>query len=168
MTRYATPADLARNATDGWHELAQRATRSPLVSGELLRLTFEQGDRSAYDGEAIALADDGLAVLDDALERASRHADTYLAPRYQAVMPLSAELIAGSDLPSAVAVIALRRLYGHSVPDEVRNGTKWADDYLRDLSTGKASLGQADTATAAVPGRMHISAPGKTFDWGSY
>lgn len=168
MTRYATPADLARVATDGWDELAQRATRSTLVDGELLRLTFDGGDRSAYDSEAMALADAGLAALDDALERASRHADTYLAPRYQAVMPLGAELIAGSDLPSAVATLALRRLYGHAVPDEVRNGTRWADDYLRDLSTGKASLGQADTATAAVPGRMHISAPAKSFDWDAY
>ncbi|MEW5972334.1 MAG: phage protein Gp36 family protein [Pseudomonadota bacterium] len=168
MTRYATPADLARVATDSWDELAQRATRSTLVDGELLRRTYYGEDRSAYGSEAITLADAAMAVLTDALERASRHADAYLAPRYQAVMPLSAELIAGSDLPSAVATLALRRLYGHAVPDDVRNGTRWADEYLRDLSTGKASLGQADTATAAVPGRMHISAPGKAFDWGAY
>lgn len=168
MTRYATVLDLAREATDGWDELAQRATRSPRVDGELLRLSYEHGDLSAYDADQIAQAEAGLARLDDALERASRQADTYLAPRYQAVMPLSAELIAGSDLPSAVATIALRRMYGHAVPDEVHTGTKWADDYLRDLSTGRASLGQADTATAAVPGRMHVSAPGKAFDWEGY
>lgn len=168
MTRYATPADLARLATDGWDELAQRASRSPQVTGELLRLTFEGGRRDAFSPEARDEADRALAVLLDGLERASRHADTYLAPRYQAVMPLSEALIASSDLPSAIAAIALRRLYGHAAPEEVLRATRWADDYLRDLASGRASLGQADTATAAVPGRIHVSAPGKTFDWGTY
>ena len=165
---YATPADLARVATDGWDELAQRASRSPMVSGELLRLTYEVGDRSSYTIEQIALADTALALINDVLTRTCKAADAYLAPRYQAVMPLDADVVSSSDLPSAVATIALRRLYGTTISDELHRATKWADDYLRVLSSGKASLGIADTSTAAVPGRMQVSAPVKAFDWNSY
>ena len=105
---YATPTDLARVATQGWDEVAQRAARDARVSGELLRLTAEGGDRSAYSAEIIALADDALLKVVDVLERTSRAADTYLAPRYRAVMPLADALIQSSDLPTAVATIALR------------------------------------------------------------
>lgn len=66
------------------------------------------------------MAAGALARLQDALERASRHADTYLFPRYRARMPLPDTLVQGSSLPAAVATIALKRLYGTSVPEELR------------------------------------------------
>jgi phage gp36-like protein len=168
VSQYATIADIARAATGGWDELAQRASPDPRVDGVLLKLSVDGGDRSAYDADVIALADTAVQWLSDVMAGANRHADTYLAPRYQAVMPLSDELIASSDLPAAVSAIALRRLFGAALPDEIRRGTDWADTYLRDLSAGRASLGVADTQTAHVPGRMSVSAPSKTFDWGRY
>ncbi|MBH2010288.1 MAG: DUF1320 family protein [Xanthomonadaceae bacterium] len=168
MTAYATLDDLAQAATGGWSELAQRAAPSPLVDGPLMQATASASDRSAWDAEACEQADAALVRLQDALDRASRHADTYLFPRYRGAMPLSAELVQGSDLPSVVAAIALKRLYGTSVPEDVRKGTQWADDYLRDLSRGTVSLGGADTAVAQSAGRVMHRAPPRTFDLSSF
>lgn len=165
---YATVADLVRAASGGWGDLAQRAASSPLVDGPLLQATADAADRSAWTAEACELADAALASLQDALERSSRHADTYLFPRYRAVMPLSDELVQGSSLPSVVAAIAYKRLYGSSVPEDLRKGTQWTDDYLRDLSRGTVSLGGADTAVAQTAGRVLHRAPARTFDLSDY
>ena len=168
MTSYAALDDLARAATGGWDELAQRAAPSALVDAALLQATVAAGNRSAWSLEAQAQADIALVRMNDALERASRHADTYMFPRYRAVMPLAAELVQGSDLPGVVAAIALKRLYGTSVPEELRKGTQWADDYLRDLSKGTVSLGAVDATVAQPAGRMVSRPPAKAFDWERY
>jgi len=165
---YATLADLAQAATGGWDELAQRAAASPLVDGDLLQATANGSDRSAWSVPAQLAADAALGRLNDALDRATRHADTFLFPRYNAVMPLAPELVQGSDLPSVVATIAFKRLYGTSVPEEVRRGAQWAEDYLQQLAKGLVSLGAQDTAVAQQPGRTAARATAKAFDWHSY
>ena len=168
---YASVDDLARAATGGWDELAQRAASgaaAALVDGELLQATAASADRSAWSMEAQLAATAALERLADALERASRHADTYLFPRYRAAMPLSPELVQGSDLPSVVAAVALKRLYGTTVPEELRRGTQWADDYLTAISRGTVSLGAADVAVAQPAGRTLARAPAKAFDWSGY
>lgn len=165
---YATPAQLAAVATGGWDELAQRATASPLVSGELLQLTVQGGDRSPWSPAVQALADLARDRLLEALAMASRHADTHLFPRYRQHMPLPAELVAASDLPSVVATIALKRLYGTTVPEEVRKGAQWAEDQLMALAKGQVSLGQLDTEVAQPQGRTVARAPERAFDWSAY
>lgn len=168
---YATLDDLARTATGGWDELAQRGATgdsAALVSGELLQAAAASADLSGWPLEAQQAAATALVRLADALERASRHADTYLFPRYRQVMPLAAELVQGSDLPSVVAAIALKRLYGTTVPDDLRKGTQWADDYLVAVSKGTVSLGAADVAVAQPAGRTLARAPAKAFDWAGY
>lgn len=168
---YATLDDLARAATGGWDELAQRAATgaaAALVDGALLQATVDGDDRTGWQQEAQIAATEAVGRLQDALDRASRHADTYLFPRYHQVMPLSNALVHGSDLPSVVAAIALKRLYGTSVPDELRKGTQWADDYLVAISKGVVSLGAADVAVAQPPGRILALAPEKSFDWKGY
>jgi len=165
---YATIADLLQAATGGWDELAQRAALNALVDGQLMQATVEGTERAAWTAPAVEAADAALLRINDALARASAHADTYMFPRYRTVMPLAAELVAGSSLPAAVAAIALKRLYGHLVPEEVRKGTQWADDYLRDLSKGVVSLGGLDATVAQPAGHMVSRAQGKAFDWGSY
>lgn len=142
--RYATLGDLARVASNGWDELAQRGSRDRRVTGVLLRTLAEGGDTSAFPAEAVTEAGYALDVLNDSLDRASRHADTYIAPR--APTPVSAERLEGSDLPTVVAAIALRRLYGTTVPEAVLQGTKWADQYLRDFADGRVSLGAGHPA----------------------
>lgn len=168
MASYASVSDLVAAATGGWTELAQRAALEEVLDPQLLQAVATGGDVGDWTPEAIASATKALARLQDALERASRHADTYLFPRYRARMPLPADLVNGSSLPAAVAAIALKRLYGTSVPEDLRRGSAWADDYLRDLAKGAVSLGGADTEVAQPAGRMVTRAPASAFDWGAY
>lgn len=165
---YGTILDLAAAATGGWTELAQRASPEAVLDPRLLEAVAVAGDVSDWTAEAISEATAALARLHDALERSSRHADTYLFPRYRARMPLPLDLVQGSSLPAAVAAIALKRLYGTSVPEELRRGAAWADDYLRDLSKGAVSLGGTDTEVAQPAGHIVTRAPRSAFDWGAY
>ncbi|MBS0401105.1 MAG: DUF1320 family protein [Proteobacteria bacterium] len=168
MAAYASITDLVSAATGGWTELAQRAAPEAVLDAELLRLVATTGNVSGWAADAIALATAALARLQDALERASRHADTYLFPRYRARMPLPVDLVQGSSLPAAVAAIALKRLYGTAVPEDLRRGAAWADQYLADLAKGVVSLGGGDTDVAQPPGRMVTRAQASAFDWGAY
>lgn len=165
---YATLADLARVATHGWNDLAQRAVQDARVTGALLQALHDGGDMAATPPDVLAACQAALDRLSDTLARVSRHADTYIGPRYRGVLPLPAHLVQGSDLPSVVATIAYRRLMGAVVSKEVADNTRWADDYLRDLGAGRVSLGASDTATSQPPGRMSSKTPPKTIDWGRY
>jgi phage gp36-like protein len=165
---YATLKDLVNAATGGWGELAQRASASALVDGDLLQATAAGTDRSAWSVQAQLAADSALVRCQDALTMASKHADSYLFPRWRTAMPLAPELVAGSDLGSAVAAIALRRLYGAAVPEDVRRGTAWADTYLSDLAHGRVSLGAADAQVARSAGHMSSRTSPKAFDWEAY
>jgi phage gp36-like protein len=166
---YCQAADVANAATGSWEELAQRASPTEAgVDGELLQAAVAGDPLTEWPAEAQALAVAAVARVDDAIDKAGKHIDTYLFPRYRSVMPLAAETIAASSLPAVCAAIALRRLYGASVPEEVRNGTKWADQYLVDISKGVVSLGQVDTAVAQAPGQTVARAQAKRFDWDAY
>jgi phage gp36-like protein len=165
---YATVQQLADAASGGWQELAQRASHSGFVDGELLQLAATGADLSGFDAPLQAGAGAALVRLHDALERASRHADTFLFPRYRAALPLTPTLLAGSDLPSVVAAIALKRLYGTLVPEELRRSTQWADDYLTALSKGTASLGQLDTAVAPPARAPLVRTRARRTEWQGY
>ncbi len=165
---YATLNDLLAVATAGWSELAQRSDRTGLVDGDLLQATVEGNNRSDWSVPAQEAADNAVLQMNAALANASRHADTYMFPRYRAIMPFPAVLVQGSGLPAAVAAIALKRLYGTAVPEDIRKGTQWAEDYLRDLSKGVVSLGAEDATVAQPPGRMVSRTPDKSFDWEGY
>lgn len=139
---YATLPDLARVAPGGWLELAQLGRCGPGVTAGLIEAVATAGDLDAWSVDLVAEATAAVTILADALERASRHADTYLVPRYG--QRLTPEAVTGSDLPTVVATITLRRLYGYAATDEMRKATAWADGYLVDLAAGRASLGTPD------------------------
>ena len=165
---YATPADVARVATRGWDDIAQRAVQNARVSGETMRLLYSGGSMAGVAADVLELAQRGLEHVEDVLERTSRHADTYIQPRYQGQLPLPAHLVAGSDLPTVVATIAYRRLMGTALSEDADRNTAWAEQYLRDLADGRVTFGATDTATPQPPGRMASSAPCKTIDWDRY
>jgi phage gp36-like protein len=167
---YCTAAEVANTATGGWEELAQRANPTGAgVDGELLQAaTALVPDLSAWPVDLQALAVEAAARVASAIDMASRHIDTYLFPRYRPVMPLDPAVVLASSLPAVCAAIALRRLYGASIPEEVRKGTAWADAYLVDVSKGVVSLGQVDTTVAQAPGQTAARAQPKAFDWGAY
>lgn len=177
---YCTPLDVANTATGGWAELAQRAMPEGAgVDGQLLQaalvaaagLAAGTGAGAAWGDWADDTQAQGLqaaARVNDAIAMAGKHIDTYLFPRYRGVMPLPLETVQASSLPAVCAAIALRRLYGASLPEELRLGTKWADQYLIDLSKGQVSLGQPDTATAQPAGSVVSKSKAKAFAWDGY
>ncbi|MDO5289341.1 MAG: DUF1320 family protein [Pseudomonadota bacterium] len=165
---YATAADLARVATRGWDDLAQRAAQNARVPGELLRTLYTGGSTAGVDADVLSLAQRAMELLHDALERASRHADTYIQPRYQGQLPLPAHLVDGSDLPTVVATVAYRRLMGASLSEDVDRNTAWAEKYLRDLAAGVVSLGGSDHDTPQPPGRMVSRTACKSIAWHRY
>lgn len=167
-TSYVTVNDLARAATGGWLELAERACPEPGVGVELMQAAATGGSTSAWPADLVAVAQLGVLRINAVLDMASRHADTYLFPRYRGLMPLPQALVETSPLPDVVAALALRRLYGSQVPEDIAKGTKWADDYLRDLSKGVVSLGAVDTAVAQPVGQTSARTAAKAFDWGAY
>lgn len=160
---YATPTDLL---FFGAQELSQLAApESRLVSSELLRATVEAGDRSGYTAEEIAAADAALARLAGVLERASQRIDSYLAPRYR--LPLAADLVAGSDLQQACMDVARFLLFEDAPTDTVKDRYDRTIAWLRDLSTGRASLGAVDTV-ATPPGRPVLRESVSRFDWDTF
>ena len=166
---YCLASEVANTATGGWEELAQRA--SPVeagVDGELLRAAVAGQSLADWPPEAQALAAEAVLRLNDAIDKAGRHIDTYLFPRYRQVMPLAQETVEASSLPGVCAALALRRLWGASLPAELRRGPAWAAQYLVDVSTGIASLGQVDTAVAQAPGQTVARSQAKRFDWDGY
>lgn len=177
---YCTPLEVANTATGGWAEVAQRAMPEGAgVDGQLLQaalaaaagLAAGTGAGAAWDDWTLDLQDLGIQAatrVNDAIAMAGRHIDTYLFPRYRGIMPLDPVVVQASSLPAVCAAIALRRLYGASLPEELRLGTKWADQYLVDLSKGQVSLGQPDVAVAQPAGRVVSKAPRKSFAWDTY
>lgn len=141
---YATLSDLARVATNGWDEIAQRVAQDARVDGGLLRAVSEGDDTSAWPVAVVATAQDAYARILDTLVRASRHADTYITPRLGGA-PLAPAQVAASDLPTVVATIAYRRLHGAAVSEDLRKSTAWADQYLRDFADGRVSIGGNDS-----------------------
>ena len=165
---YATATDLSRAATGGWLELAERACPEPGVDAELMQAAATGGGTDAWPADLVAAAQLGVLRINAVLDMASRHADTYLFPRYRQHMPLPVDLVQTSPLPDVVAALALRRLYGALVPEDIAKGTKWADDFLRDLSKGVVSLGAVDTVVAHPAGRTVGRTASKAFDWEGY
>jgi len=166
MAAYATVAELARVAIDGWDELAQFSTRNPQVTGDMLEQVYN--DEPLDDLSLNTDAADGLAELTDTLENVSRYADTYLNQRYRELVPLALEHYQNTGLGYAVAVIALGRMYGIRQSEEMRKTIKAQEDYLRDLASGKASLDYTQPSTPEPSGRMTVVAKPSAFDWGGY
>jgi len=166
---YCTAADVANAATGGWEELAQRANPTGAgVDGELLQAAVAGQSLADWPEESQDLAALAVARVTSAIDMASRHIDPYLFPRYRDQMPLPGPTVLASSLPAVCAAIALRRLYGASLPEEVRRGTAWADQYLADISKGIVSLGVTTDTVAQPAGRTVARAPDKAFDWGGY
>lgn len=84
---YVTPAQLADRP--GARELAQVATRErdAIVADDLMEATLRGTDRSTWSADQIAIADDALARITQAIADADGTIDGFLAKRYP--VPLS-------------------------------------------------------------------------------
>ena len=145
---YITHTELAERP--GARELAQVATADNLavVDVDLMEASLRGTDRSAWDADAQAAADDALRRIDDAVAEADATIDGYLAKRGYAVpLQLPAEsarkLIAGWS-----RAIARYLLQKDSISDEKTSPI--ARDYrdalrlLQLTAEGKFSLGAED------------------------
>lgn len=160
---YATPANLL---SIGAVELAQLAApEDNSVTGPLLRLTIEGGDRSEYSAEEQAAADAAVQHLVDELDRSSRIMDGYITPKYP--LPLSAKLQANASLDSICVELTHWALTRGAPTTQVAERYDRAMRWLRDLSKGVVSLGE-DDSNAAPTGRPSVRPGVSGIDWGTF
>lgn len=143
----------------GSRELAEVASdeAKDMVPYELMALTLSGGDRSAFDDEQVADADEALARIDDAVADADGVIDGYLR-------------IAGYSLPLApvprLVVVwcrAITRYYLHKNRRSLESEDIIARDYkdalrlLEQAASGKLSLGAGDEVVETGAGMPQVT-----------
>lgn len=155
---YATASDMVTRF--GAEELVQLTNRgSTPITADMLQTGAEGGDLSGYtqaEQNEIAAA---LVIINEALADATSLVDPYLTPRYSLPMSTTPRV-----LETFVSDIARHSLHGNTVPDSVRDRYKDAISFLRDVASGKASLGldENNASTATIGGAQHES-PDRVF-----
>lgn len=151
-------------------ELAQVATpeRYVIVADDLMDATLRGADRSGFDPDDVAIADQAMAVVSEALANADRVIDGYLAMRKPTAYTLPL-----NPVPDIVTVWArqIARYYLHK--DRVRTDDK-SDPVVRDyrdalallgqVRDGKFSLGLDDPLPPPSGGAPAACAPPRVFD----
>ncbi len=123
------------------------------VSGGLMRLTIESGDRSSYSAEEITAADTALAQIEATIAQAEQMADSYLAGRY--TLPLDTATVDASPLPRVCGALVRSYLHGDGESEVIATRRETAMRWLRDLAVGKVNVGGA-----SVPASTGIGSPG--------
>ena len=161
--RYVTLLQLAE--MPGALELAQVATAkfAPLIDAGLMELTLRDGDRSAFDAEDIAAADDAKRRIEQASSESDGLVDGYLGKRY--ALPLAS--IPGILVTWARAITRYK-LHGDRITDAntdpIVRDYKDAIKFLTLVAEGKFSLGIDDpSAQGSGPGEVQIHAGHKVF-----
>lgn len=104
-------------------------------------------------------------IANESIADAKATADSYLQSRY--TLPLSQALIDASPLKRICGDIARYFLFDDEVPEVVEKNHTTAIRWLRDIQSGKATLGEQDTQ--AVSSGRFVTAKGKSnIDWGVY
>jgi len=160
---YATELQLLQR--HGNDEMAELASENSAVDGELLMLTVTGGDRSSYDSLVVHAADDALVRLQLVMSDAHKRIDSYLRERY--ALPLSAEQIAGSDLSRIQTTLSRYFLMENDPSDTVLKRYNDAISWLRDVSVGKASLGESDV-TVSTDGTGTVRQGNSRIGWDNY
>ncbi|GAB2182672.1 DUF1320 domain-containing protein [Denitratisoma sp. agr-D3] len=142
---YATPAELL--AAFDPAEIAGRADRSlpPLVSPELLQAAAQGGDLSAWTPEEQAAAGVALVRVTQALVRAGSSIDGYVYPRYAVPLVVVPEMV-----KQIACDLARYYLYDDQVTETIQNRRDEAVSALRDISSGRLSLGPVGEAGGSV------------------
>lgn len=164
---YCTPVNLADAKLT--RELAQVATpeRARIISDELMEATLRGEDRSGFDPAEVALADDALVHITEALVNADGVIDGYL--RVRKPTPYTVPL---DPVPEIVTVWArwiarylLHKDRVHTVEasDPIVRDYKEALRFLQLVADGKFSLGADDPLPPPSSGAPEFCNPGRQF-----
>ena len=171
MSNYTTPQEMI--TAFGAQHVAELGDRSAdhLVTGDLFVATVNGGARSTYTAAEKNAADEALAVVQAAINRAAIRINSYLS-RY--TLPLSAEYVATTPLPGMANDIARYFLMSDAdmLTDLAETRFKDAIAWLTQVAGGKAALGpQTDEApvdTATAGPRVGRTQWGTDIDWDAY
>ena len=145
---YITLDDLAERP--GARELAQVATKEGVraVATDLMEATLRGADRSAWEPDLVAVADDALQRIQDAVTEAESLIDGYLAKRGYP-LPLSPvpKLVTGWARDIARYLLHKDR-GGKEDNDPIVRNYKDAVKFLGLVAEGKFSLGAEDPITS--------------------
>jgi len=145
---YITHDDLAERP--GARELAQVATKEGVraVATDLMEATLRGADRSAWPADQVAVADDALQRIQDAVTEAESLIDGYLAKRSYP-LPLSPvpKLVTGWARDIARYLLHKDR-GGKEDNDPIVRNYKDALKFLGLVAEGKFSLGAEDPITS--------------------
>ncbi|WP_027855207.1 gp436 family protein [Marinobacterium litorale] len=152
----------------GARELSQVATaeHEQLVDYDLMQATLTGADRSAWTADEIAVADDALGRIDDAVANADAMIDGYLVLRDY--LPL---IDTFGAVPGIVTVWsrAIARYLLHKdrisadATDPIVRDYRDAMKLLQQVAEGKFSLGAGDTKTNSRAGLADWDAPDRQF-----
>ena len=146
--QYITPDDLAERP--GARELAQVATKEGArqVATELMEATLRGGDRSTWPTDQVAVADDALQRIQDAVTEAESIIDGSLAKRSYP-LPLSPvpRLVTGWTRDIARYLLHKDR-GGKEDTDPVVRNYRDALKFLAMIVKGEFSLGAEDPITS--------------------
>jgi phage gp36-like protein len=140
---YVTPLQLAERP--GARELAQVATRErdAIVDDALMDATLRGDDRSSWPADQVAIADDALARIQDAIDEAGGIIDGYVAKRY--TLPLTRTFPVLTAWARAIARYLLHKdRHSLETDDTIVRDYRDALKSLQFVASGQFSLGAND------------------------
>jgi phage gp36-like protein len=157
---YVAPTDLLQ--WPGARELAEVATPEsrPIIPADLLTLTITGGDRSEYDEDQQADADEALDRIQTEIENARQLIDGYLGQRY--LLPLDPAPTILRTWAKDIVRYRLHKDLQHDEKSAVYRRYKDAIKLLEQVRTGALSLGVEDPRQPG--GQVLVSSGGRVFD----
>jgi len=153
---YATPADLLAYGARELSELL--AVDGAGIDPALLRLTINNGDRSAYTPQEQDDADEAMLALEVACADADLEIDGYLGGRYP--VPV---INAPARLIQIARRIARYNLYLGVAPEGIEKHYRDAVDWLKQVSAGKTTVPGLTEYTTGTAGSPQSDAPGRVW-----
>ena len=162
MSQYITPADML---SFGAREIAQaaRPDDGPKLVPELLRLTIDGGDRSAYSADEQGGADGALARLETVIDRAEGVYEDHCRHRY--ALPLHP---VGEQDKGTMRDLARYYLYEDRADENVKDRYEAALGHCRAIAAGRVILLAAPAASGAGAGMPAFDTGGQNFGADDY
>ncbi|MFC5525216.1 gp436 family protein [Rhodanobacter ginsengisoli] len=144
---YITPAQLAERP--GARELAQVATRErdAIVVDDLMDATLRGTDRAAWTADQVAIADDALARINEAIDGAAGVIDGFLARRYPLPLAVVSPIVVEWSRSITRYLLHKDRISSDK-DDPILRDYRDAQKMLQLTADGKFSLGADDPVLA--------------------